>query len=71
MARMYVDCREHPSEVSCSLRISGEQEEVVRAAVDHAVSVHGETRSDALADQMRKALKPEKAGREQPRARPH
>jgi predicted small metal-binding protein len=30
-----------PSDSDCSLTISGEEEEVVRAATQHAVDVHG------------------------------
>lgn len=41
MARKYIDCRERPSEMNCSIVISGEEQEVMRAATDHAVSVHG------------------------------
>ena len=41
MARKVADCREMPSESGCTLMISGEEEEVVRAASEHAVSVHG------------------------------
>ena len=41
MARMMADCRRFPSESNCSLVIIGEQEEVERAAAEHAISVHG------------------------------
>jgi hypothetical protein len=41
MTRMMADCRRFPSESNCSLVIIGEQDEVERAAVEHAVSVHG------------------------------
>jgi predicted small metal-binding protein len=40
MTRKYVDCRDYPSDAKCSLRISGEEEEVIRAAAEHAVAVH-------------------------------
>ena len=35
--RKVVDCRTMPSESNCSLVIIGEEEEVVRAAVMHAM----------------------------------
>lgn len=38
--RKIADCRLFPSESHCSLTISGTEEEVVRAAAEHAVSVH-------------------------------
>jgi hypothetical protein len=43
MSRKVADCREMPSESGCTLTISGSEEEVVRAAVMHAVDVHGHT----------------------------
>ncbi|GAB2740795.1 DUF1059 domain-containing protein [Kitasatospora kifunensis] len=57
--RKVVDCREFPSEVNCTLAISGEEEEVVRAAAEHAVSVHGHADSKELRDQIRATLKDE------------
>ncbi|HTP27341.1 MAG TPA: DUF1059 domain-containing protein, partial [Anaeromyxobacteraceae bacterium] len=41
MARKMVDCRDFPGTVNCTLTISGEEEEVVRAATLHAVDLHG------------------------------
>ena len=43
MTRKMADCRLMPSESNCTLTISGEEEEVVRAAAMHAVDVHGHT----------------------------
>jgi len=39
--RKAIDCRDHPSEKNCSLRISGTEEEVLDAATQHAVRSHG------------------------------
>ncbi|CAM3525802.1 DUF1059 domain-containing protein [Streptomyces albus] len=58
--RKVADCREHPSESQCTLTISGEEDEVVRAAAEHAVSVHGHTDSPELREQIRSMLKDEK-----------
>ncbi|QYG92965.1 DUF1059 domain-containing protein [Iamia sp. SCSIO 61187] len=42
MTRMYVDCREMPSEADCTLSISADSEqELLDAAAAHAVAVHG------------------------------
>jgi Protein of unknown function (DUF1059) len=41
MTRMMADCRRFPSDSNCSLVIIGEEDEVVRAATEHAASVHG------------------------------
>lgn len=57
--RKIVDCRDFPSETNCTLAISGEEEEVVRAASEHAVSMHGHKNSPELREQIRSALKDE------------
>ena len=41
MVRKYIDCREIPSESHCTVAISADTEdELVEAAVQHAVAVH-------------------------------
>lgn len=57
--RKVADCRDYPSEMDCSLTISGEEEEVVRAAAEHAVSVHSHEDSPELREQIRSGLKDE------------
>ena len=57
--RRVADCREFPSESNCSLTIAGEEEEVLRAAAEHAVSVHGHANSPELREQIRGMLKDE------------
>ncbi|WP_314173081.1 DUF1059 domain-containing protein [Streptomyces winkii] len=57
--RKVADCRDFPSEMNCTLTISGEEEEVVRAASEHAESVHGHTDSPELREQVRSMLKDE------------
>ncbi|MEV4676808.1 MULTISPECIES: DUF1059 domain-containing protein [Actinomadura] len=57
--RKVADCREMPSESGCTLTISGEEDEVVRAATEHAVSVHGHTDTPELRDEIRTHLKNE------------
>ncbi|MEV0785617.1 DUF1059 domain-containing protein [Streptomyces sp. NPDC050423] len=61
MTRKIADCRKYPSESNCSLTISGEEDEVVRAAAEHAVSVHEHTDSPELREQLRGMLEDEKA----------
>src|SRR5690349_11236217 len=58
MARMMIDCRTMPSESGCSLTIAGEPEEVLRAAVIHAVDVHGHTDDQELRDGIRSGMVP-------------
>jgi predicted small metal-binding protein len=54
--RKVADCRTMPSEMNCTLTISGEEEEVVRAATEHAVSVHGHEDTPELRDGIRESL---------------
>ena len=58
MARMMADCRRFPSESNCSLTIIGEEEEVARAAAEHAVSVHGHEDTPELREQISGMLEP-------------
>jgi predicted small metal-binding protein len=57
--RKMIDCRDFPSETNCTLAIYGEEDEVVRAASEHAVSVHGHEDSRELREQIRSTLKDE------------
>ena len=42
MTRKYIDCREMPSEMNCSVAIAADtDQELIDAAVQHAVAVHG------------------------------
>ncbi len=54
--RRIADCRALPSESGCSLTIGGQEEEVVRAAVDHAVADHRHSRSQELVREVRSGL---------------
>jgi predicted small metal-binding protein len=55
--RKSIDCRDYPSERNCSLKISGTEEEVLDAAVEHAVSAHGHENSTELREQIKSMLK--------------
>jgi predicted small metal-binding protein len=55
--RKSIDCRDYPSENNCSLKISGTEEEVLDAAVQHAASVHGHQNTPELRDQIRSMLR--------------
>ncbi len=58
MTRKYVDCREVPSEMNCTIAISADDEdELLEAAVQHAVSVHHHEDTQALRGQISKAMK--------------
>jgi predicted small metal-binding protein len=55
--RKSIDCRNHPSEKNCSLKISGTEEEVLDAAVQHAVSAHGHRSAPELREEIKSMLK--------------
>jgi predicted small metal-binding protein len=56
MTRKMVDCRTMPSEINCTLTIAGEEEEVLDAAVMHAVDKHGHENTPELREQVRAGL---------------
>jgi predicted small metal-binding protein len=60
MARYFVDCRSMPSESNCSLYISGERDEVVRAAAEHAASVHGHEDTPEFRQEIEGSLQEER-----------
>ena len=59
MGRVMADCRRFPSESNCSLTIIGEKDEVVRAAAEHAVSVHSHEDTPQLREDITGMLEPE------------
>jgi predicted small metal-binding protein len=61
MARVMADCRRFPSDTNCSLTIIGEEDEVVRAAAEHAASVHGHEDTPEMREQLRDFLEPAEA----------
>ena len=68
MDRVMADCRRFPSQSKCSLVIIGEEDEVVRAAAEHAASVHGHEDTPQLREQIRDFLEPAEAYVPGPRA---
>lgn len=49
MARKFIDCREYPSEMNCTIAISADtDDELVEAATQHAVAVHKHVDSPEL-----------------------
>jgi hypothetical protein len=68
MDRVMADCRRFPSDANCSLTIMGTEEEVVRAAAEHAASAHGHPATPELAEQIRGMLEPASEYRSDARA---
>lgn len=58
--RTFIDCRDHPSEKNCSLKISGTADEVLETAYEHAVTSHGHERTPELREMLRAGLREEK-----------
>jgi len=58
--RKMVDCREFPSESNCSLTIAGTEDEVLKAATEHAISSHGHAPGPELTSALRSSLRDEK-----------
>jgi predicted small metal-binding protein len=56
--RKAIDCRDHPSDNGCTLRLEGSEDEVLEAAVNHAITTHGHTNNPELREQIRGLLKP-------------
>ena len=58
MARKYIDCREYPSESKCTVALSADgEDELLEAAVQHAVAVHGHKDSPDFRQQLRQLFK--------------
>ena len=57
--RKVADCRLFPSEKNCTLTIAGREDEVLDAAVAHAVRDHGHPETPELRDQIRGMLQNE------------
>ncbi len=57
MGRKFIDCREFPSESHCSITIAADSEnELLDAAVQHAVTVHGHQDDAQLRGQLKQAI---------------
>ena len=60
MSRMFIDCRDFPSEMNCTISIAADKKkELVEAAVQHAIAVHGHKDNKKLRDMLGKAIKKE------------
>jgi predicted small metal-binding protein len=67
MGRKFIDCRQFPSEMNCTVAISADSEaELIEAAVQHAVAVHQHQDTPELREQIKGLLMDETPG-EQPR----
>jgi len=69
MPRKFIDCREMPSESNCSVALSADtDQELLDAAVQHAVAVHTHQDSPELRQEIKKHFKEGTPPVERPRA---
>lgn len=61
MIRKFIDCRDFPSEMKCSVAIFADSEsELIEAAVRHAITVHGHQDTPELRAHLIRASKIER-----------
>ena len=61
MARMFIDCRQYPSDNNCTDSIAADtKKELIDAATQHAVAVHGHKDSPDLREQIGKLIQVQK-----------
>jgi uncharacterized protein DUF1059 len=61
MERVMADCRRFESDNQCQLTIIGPEDDVVAAAVQHAIASHGHEDTAELREGIRSTLEPEGA----------
>jgi predicted small metal-binding protein len=58
MARYYIDCRDYPSDINCSVALSADsKEELLEAVIQHGTRVHDYEDSADFREQIQKEFK--------------
>ena len=58
MPRYYIDCRDYPSDINCSVALSADsKEELLEAVIQHGRSVHGYDDTPEFRETILKELK--------------
>ena len=58
MSRKYIDCREYPGDIKCTIALSADtDDELLEAAVRHAVDVHGFQDTPELRNEIKTLFK--------------
>jgi predicted small metal-binding protein len=58
MARKYIDCRDYPGDVKCTVALSADsEEELLKAVVEHGKNVHGYQDTKEFREKIRKGFK--------------
>jgi uncharacterized protein DUF1059 len=58
--RKILDCRKYPSDKKCTLAISGDEADVLEAAVQHATAKHGHKDTPEFRSQLRSMMQDER-----------
>jgi predicted small metal-binding protein len=67
MARKYIDCREFPSDINCTVALCADtDEELMEAAVQHSVAVHKHQDTPEFRQQLKQLFKDGSPPVEQP-----
>ncbi len=58
MGRKYIDCRDYPGKIKCSVALSADsEEELLKAVVQHGTTVHGYEDTPEFRENIRKEFK--------------
>lgn len=58
MARKYIDCRDYPGDIKCTVALSADtDEELLEAVVQHGIKVHGYKDTPEFRAKIRKEFK--------------
>jgi predicted small metal-binding protein len=58
MSRKYIDCRDYPGDVKCSVALSADtDEELLEVVVQHGVKVHGYEDTPEFRENIQKEFK--------------
>ncbi len=58
MARKYIDCRDYPADIKCTVSLSADtDEELLEAVVQHGTKVHGYEDTPEFREKIRNEFK--------------
>ncbi len=58
MARYYIDCRDYPSDIGCTVALSADnEEELLNAVIQHGTKVHGYEDTPEFREEIVKSFK--------------
>ncbi len=58
MARKYIDCRDYPGDIKCTVSLSADtDEELIEVVVQHGIKVHGYEDTPEFREKIQKEFK--------------